>query len=604
MCNHPKSLKISKIHIDFRSDKENPQATFTVGKDFSDKKIKLIKIKQCTETDPQTAHVHCLHNKKTDCHGNFTISVLNDLETIKVTVITSCIKSSEEFHLYTPDELVCRTFTGTGNNIFNPMWGSVNECLLRQHATKSKHANKSLGDSLPNPRWVSNAICAQTQSVPNKRGLTDIVWGWGQFLDHEIDLTPDSGEQMNIATSSEDPYEQYPGRIIPFTRSIYEIDQNGNRQQINKLSSFIDATNVYGYDTYRAYAIRSLDGSGKIKMTDNNLLINNSKGFPNANPTHVPLDVQFLSGDIRANETFQLISFHTLFTREHNRLCDEVLNEKPEWSGMDEMIYQEARRRVCGIMQNITFTEFLPALGITLPTYTGYKSSVNPGIKNEFSTSAYRFGHSMLSPNMKIINDNNTTYFPLKNTFFNPGWIRQNGIDGILLGASKQVMQEIDHRIVDAVRNFLFESPTATMMHDLVALNIQRGRDHQLPSYNEMRAAYGLPIKQKWNDITSDATLINRLTTLYGETPDNLDPWLGGLLEKHVNGCAVGELIKTVLTEQFTRLRDCDQFYFENDNALSNSTKNSIRLTKLSDVINRNTNVTVQKNVFFANHNQ
>ncbi|GAG29163.1 unnamed protein product, partial [marine sediment metagenome] len=248
----------------------------------------------------------------------------------------------------------CRSYSGSANNIFHPQWGSSDQSFARTPVhQQSRSISRNLNNpDLPSPRRVSNAICAQSQSRPNSRKLTDLVWAFGQFLDHTIVLTPDSsGEYANMTTEATDPYEQYPNRTIPFQRSIYRLDSNDDRQQINKISSFIDTTNVYGYSTDRAYALRELDGSGKLKTTTSphgSLLINNKNNLPNANPTHVPPEEQFLSGDIRVNETFLLISFHTLFTREHNRLCDQVLEEHPDWHEMDELIYQESRRRLSG----------------------------------------------------------------------------------------------------------------------------------------------------------------------------------------------------------------------------------------------------------------
>lgn len=37
----------------------------------------------------------------------------------------------------------------------------------------------------------------------------------------------------------------------------------------------------------------------------------------------------FLAGDVRANENLILTSYHTVFLREHNRLCDIVLEINP-----------------------------------------------------------------------------------------------------------------------------------------------------------------------------------------------------------------------------------------------------------------------------------
>ena len=53
-----------------------------------------------------------------------------------------------------------------------------------------------------------------------------------------------------------------------------------------------------------------------------------------------------------------------------------------------------------------------------------------------------------------------------------------------------------------------------------------------------------------------------RLASVYA-TPEDLDVWVGALAEDHVNGGLCGELIFTILRDQFTRVRDGDRFWFE-----------------------------------------
>jgi hypothetical protein len=159
-------------------------------------------------------------------------------------------------------------------------------------------------------------------------------------------------------------------------------------------------------------------------------------------------------------------------------------------------------------------------------------------------------------------------------------------------------MNEIDGKVVEDLRSFLFGAPTALMLHDLAAINMQRGRDHGLPAYNAMRVAYGLAAKPDFTHFEPSTQAA--LTALYTDI-NSVDPWIGGLAETHVAGSAVGELIQTVLWEQFKRLRDGDRFWFERDPALTETEKVTIRNTRLSDIIIRNTSVgALATNVFFV----
>ena len=111
----------------------------------------------------------------------------------------------------------------------------------------------------------------------------------------------------------------------------------------------------------------------------------------------------FVAGDIRAAENPVLTSIHTLFVREHNRICDSLIR-----MGMrnDEHMYQIAREIVGDLIEAITYQEFLPALGIMLQLYCGYKDNVRPDIINTFATASYRLGHTMVSDDVLLMDKN------------------------------------------------------------------------------------------------------------------------------------------------------------------------------------------------------
>jgi dual oxidase len=52
------------------------------------------------------------------------------------------------------------------------------------------------------------------------------------------------------------------------------------------------------------------------------------------------------------------------------------------------------------------------------------------------------------------------------------------------------------------------------------------------------------------------------LEELYDGDINNIDVWVGGLLETRKSG--PGELFRTIIEDQFRRIRDGDRFWFEN----------------------------------------
>jgi peroxidase len=252
-------------------------------------------------------------------------------------------------------------------------------------------------------------------------------------------------------------------------------------------------------------------------------------------------------------------------------------------------------------VQSITFNGFLPALlgsGV-IAVYGGYNPSVNPGIATEFSTGAFRLGHSLLAPDVEFLNPDGTTKFPevsLADSFFNPPLVVQRGADPILKYLATDNAQEIDNKIVPELQNFLF-GPPGSGGFDLASLNIQRGRDHGLADYNTVRAAYGLPKVTSFAQITSNQTVQNQLRQLYGNV-NNIDLWVGALAEDHVAGGSVGPLIQRIVARQFQRIRDGDRLWFEN--LYTGTAKSDLEHTTLAQVIARNTvNNDLQADVFF-----
>lgn len=531
-----------------------------------------------------------------------------------------------------------RTYDGRDNNREHPAWGTAGSALLRLTTPSYYGGVAGMGGrGRPAPREISNRVCAGGGDRPHPF-LTDAMWAWGQFLDHEIDLTPTGSEVANIRTPADDP--QLPNAVIEFHRSLGHpgtgTDVHHPREQVNLLSAPIDGANVYGANATRAAALRRFDGTGKLRTDPSphgDLLPRNAPGLPNATlpPHQDPLQF-FLAGDVRANEHVVLLAMHTVWAREHNRQCELLFRPRDELRGADlvigdiarrllrvpsvrqalelppgthdleavrgrdEFVYQLARRIVGAKMQVITYEEFLVELlgASALPRYAGYDPNVNPGIGNLFATAAYRLGHSMVSAQVMLAKPDGPEPLPLQLGFFRPELIRELGIEPLLGGLHLQRMQRVDVRTVEPLRSWLFnvfdprsQEPRPAML-DLASLNIQRGRDHGLPDYNTARADFGLGRRRTFADLSTDEETVARLAAVYGDV-DTIDPWLGGLAEDVPEGAVVGELIHVVLRDQFLRLRDGDRFYYEADPLFTEEDRAHLRRTTLSNVITSNT---------------
>jgi hypothetical protein len=493
-----------------------------------------------------------------------------------------------------------RSIDGSGNNPIDGSRGAANTPLLR-HTTiaYADGVGSPAAPDEPSARLISNLVVAQPALVPSPVNSSDYLWQWGQFIDHDMDLTPsiDPIERFDVKVPMGDPSfdpDNTGTQTIELDRSLYQMI-DGIRQQINVNTAWIDASQVYGSDEARAQELRRLDGSGMLKSSEGNLLPYNEHGFPNLPDTSAGY---FIAGDVRSNEQVCLTVMHTLFMREHNYWAAQFKARMPHLS--DDDIYYRARAVVGAEIQVITFRDFLPLLlgKNAIAPYSGYHSEIDPGIENAFSTGCFRVGHTLLSPVLQRLDANGQSIgaLDLSMSFFNPTEVSGPGIEPYLRGLASQVDQKVDSYIVDGLRNFLFGPPGAGGF-DLASLNIQRGRDHGMPRYNEVRRNFGLVAKNSFAQISSDPVVQANLAAAYA-TPEDVDLWVGAISEDHYPGALVGELIYTVLKDQFTRLRDGDRFWYQT--YLPPNLVRSLEKQPLSAIIERNTPIgsELQRNVF------
>jgi len=513
-----------------------------------------------------------------------------------------------------------RALDGKGNNLAHMDWGATN---TRVAAITTPAYGDSIstpaGADRPNARTISNEVFAQSGKINDQLTLSDYVWVFGQFIDHDIILSEnDVTEPIFINVPLGDPVMDPFGTgqvIMPIFRSKYDpasgTDIDNPRRHINSITAFIDGSGIYGVDEQRSMWLRTFVG-GELRTSEGNLLpFNTRTGEFNAPSDpfapYMADDVRlssrlFIAGDIRANENSLLTAFHTLFVREHNRLCQIYQEKNPTWD--DERLYQKSRRMVTGLLQSIVFDEWLPAMGVELEEYSGYSPGVDPAISNIFAAAAFRLGHTLLSSEIvrldydgEVIPQGNLA---LKDAFFNPKEILfVGGLDPYFKGMGTQIQQDLDCKVIDDVRNFLFGEP-GNGGFDLASINIVRGRERGLGDFNSIRRDLGFKPYDKFTEICANPELTIDLESVYGSV-DNVDPWVGLLAEEHMPSALFGETIMYIMEDQFTRLRDGDRFYYQIDPGLTEIDIKEISDTRFSDIIRRNTGIALmQENVFFA----
>ena len=604
-----------------------------------------------------------------------------------------------------------RTLDGSGNNPRHADWGEAGTQYSRVAPTNYADGIGAMVSG-PSPRYISNRVFNDVgQNLFSESNVSQWGWAWGQFIDHDMGLRDEvPAESAPMAFDAKDPLESFNNDfgLLAFSRTPAAPGTGVKtpRQQINTIDSFIDGSNVYGVSNSRLDWLRAgAAGDGNPANNEASLLLpNDYLPRSNARPTVAapPVDLMgallatpekaVVAGDVRANENVALTAIHTLFAREHNRIVASLGQ-----SGLSAEDKFELARRVVGAeIEYITYNAFLPALGVRLDPFRGYDPNANPSLENEFATVGYR-AHSMIHgefeptvpdgtytsdqldrvfPAEGITVERNTDgtvtlVIPLVAAFGNPDLLEQVG-EGPILQSLAERQYKNDEQIDNSLRSVLFQVPKPDSTNpetcgapvisascfagvaDLGADDIQRGRDHGMPSYNGLRRAFGLAPARSFTDITGEATdrfpngrridrtdpiddpdildfvrlkddagktvqprsekadedavvgirrttLAARLMAIYGSV-DKVDAFVGMVSEPHVAGTELGLLQLAIWKRQFEALRNGDRFYYENDPILSmiQQTYGVTYRHTLAELIKLNTGATVAPNVFVA----
>jgi len=229
-----------------------------------------------------------------------------------------------------------------------------------------------------------------------------------------------------------------------------------------------------------------------------------------------------------------------------------------------------------------------------------YNPNANPSVLNSFATAAFRFGHSMINSLFKVIFTNQEIFWRLSDLFNGKKFNGKHMLDiePMILGLLNQKAQKVDGSFANELKNHLFtEHSPKQQTHfggDLVARNIQRGRDHGIPDYNTFRKICSLQPITSFNQkpIEMSREMWRRFQSLYKRV-DDIDLYPAAIAENPVDSDALlGPTFSCLIGLQFHNLKYGDRFFFTHRNTNLNYLKKSMLEMEertLSDVICDNT---------------
>ncbi|KAM9496643.1 dual oxidase 1 [Clarias gariepinus] len=487
---------------------------------------------------------------------------------------------------------------------------------------------------LPNPRHTSNALTRGPSGYISFHNRTVLSLFFGQHVMFEIMESRRPGcpsEFMDVMISKDDPVfgkNSTEEVLLQFQRVQWDHSSgqspNNPRKQVNQVTAWIDGSSIYGTSSSWCDSLRSFQGgllsSGPssdmpLKTASNNFMW--SAPDPSTGETGPAGLYEF--GNAWANENLFTVAEAIVWFRYHNYLATQLQKEHPSWS--DEELFQNARKRVIATFQNIAFYEWLPAyLGFSVPPYSGYQKSVDPGISPEFQivtialdltvlpSGVYMRNRTCHYRNVTNLDGSTSPALRLCNSFWNrnsPNLQSGQDVDDLIMGMASQTTEREDPIITEDLRDYMYGSLQLSRT-DAVAMAILRGRDFGLASYNQIREALNIPPVRTWEEINFNLSMAHpeifvELAKLYGNDINRLELFLGALLEINEGP---GPVFTSIVLDQFERIRNADRFWFENQqNGLFTEKEiQAIRNTTYRDVLLSTTGAEIgdiQENVFF-----
>ncbi|XP_044742884.1 chorion peroxidase isoform X2 [Chrysoperla carnea] len=499
-----------------------------------------------------------------------------------------------------------RTVDGSCNNVAKPSLGLLSSPFSRllppayDDGIWSPRVSSISGEPLPSARVISSNLFRDDRE--NRDGLHSLLlMQFGQFLSHDFtkafhstfengsgieccssDRRRELREElqhpacMPIKIDNDDVFFKHFGiKCMNFVRSFITPRSDctmGYSQQMNTVTHFIDGSMIYGSDHSTFNDLREFQG-GRLRVFHDF----GRQLLPLSNDSHGCIIMEkgaacFAGGDTRCNQFILLTALHTLFVREHNRIADELAFMNLNWD--DETVFQETRRIVIAELQHITYNEWLPEIigeeamaDFDLRVRPEYSSDYNPNsdpsILNEFSTAAFRL-HSLVDSKIEIYEDNDDMeeMIEISDVMELPSKLRKRKFfDSVLNAMTHQNMQKFDRNFAEGLTRYMFRGGNPFGL-DVTSMNIQRGRDHGLRPYNDYRQLVGLPRVDSWDYF--DPEIADILSKLY-QTPDDIDLFVGGILEPPEFGSIVGKTFRDIIAEQFSRLRQGDRYFYEHN---------------------------------------
>ncbi|CRL07712.1 CLUMA_CG020666, isoform A [Clunio marinus] len=539
--------------------------------------------------------------------------LLRDREDIDVNSILNYAKCLHCRNLTLTSHSKYRSIDGFGNNLKNPFWGTSGTPFSRFGAKAYEDGIHSIrksvmGNDLPSPRKIVTKVLLQAQKAnPPTQTPNTLINMLVLYLTHDMAFqAPIEGSYDNenirccsnrnknvlapefshsaclpVTVPENDPfYRKANVKCLNMVRAQQSSSpctlQNG--EILNKATSYIDHSIVYGSEDLDTRKIRTFS-SGKLRIPSNKVLPTDRFG-------------NYLQSSLRLAVAPIGAVWPSIFARNHNKLAEGLAAVNPQWD--DETLFQEARRINIAIFHSGIFSGRIIETIFKKRINETYKENFDASTSLEFST-AYRIGHFYLQPEMLLIDETGTTEkVPHSETLGRLDLV-ENYFEATVRGLLQQPVNYLNYS--EEIFN-RFAKNKDGMGLDLLSIDIQRGRDHGLPTFLDARRKSGFKADFKtFDDLTEifPQHNVELLKSVYEDVED-IDLYVGAMLEtfSSLDEVLVGETLGYVIGHQYQRSVGGDVYFYThkvNPHPFTDSQIHAIDSFTFNHLICQNTNV-------------
>lgn len=454
-----------------------------------------------------------------------------------------------------------RTIDGTYNDLGQPRMGSAGARFGR-NVPLDRTTVDSAALLTPSPRTVSLELMTRSQFQP-AASLNLLAASWIQFEVHDwmSHGSNDKDSPFEIPLDNADPW---PERPMTIRRTRHDPTRKpGATSPIptysNTETHWWDGSQIYGSDLETQNKVR-LGVDGKLKLGGDNLLP--------VDP-HTGIDISGVTG----NWWVGLAMLHTLFTLEHNAICDRLRPEFKTWT--DQELFDRARLINAALMAKIHTVEWTCAIVAHPTVVAGMNANWNLTRKSkaEHHAAPYSITEEFVAVyRMHPLMPDDYSF----RSFANGNVVEERALPDVSFNHARELMTKFS--MADLFYSFGVMNPGAIRLHnyprflqllkrpdgptiDLAAVDILRDRERGVPRYNEFRKLIDMDPVKKFEDLSSNKEWVEEIRRVYDGDIDKVDLMVGLYAEDLPEGFGFSETAFRIFILMASRRLQSDRFF-------------------------------------------